>query len=102
MKLHLEASPSELTTESVESLSERIKGAARLVAKAALTEGLSKARERTDHPRRSKLEKARPTKHRGGEIDLVVELASKMTDLYERRLDALLSDVEALETQVKD
>ena len=30
MKLHLEASPSELTTESVESLSERIKGAASL------------------------------------------------------------------------
>lgn len=217
MKLHLEASPSELTTESVESLSERIKGAARLVAEAALTEGLSKARERADtpaephervkgsdrnpkgsarsrtsgasikvtkeiedalrdkvkahndetehewqrvtlgalksvwrrgagafsvshrpsqnrqswayarvngflkiamgggnpkytqdddllsadHPRRRKLEKARSTRHRGGEIDLVVELASKMTELYERRLDALLSDVEALETQVK-
>ena len=86
MKLHLEASPSELTTESVESLSERIKGAARLLAEAALTEGLSKAR---------------PTKHRGGEIDLVVELASKMTELYERRLDALLSDVEALEERVR-
>lgn len=217
MKLHLEASPSELTTESVESLSERIKGAARLVAEAALTEGLRKAGERADtpaephervrgsdrnpkgsarsrtsgasikvtkeiedalrdkvkahndetehewqrvtlgalksvwrrgagafsashrpsqnrqswayarvnaflkiamgggnakytqdddllsagHPRRRKLEKALTPKPRGGEIDLVVELASKMTELYERRLDALLSDVEALEERVK-
>jgi hypothetical protein len=50
-----------------------------------------------DHPRR-KSKKALETmsKARGGEIDLVAELASRMRDLYEVRLSALGDDLERL------
>jgi len=49
------------------------------------------------HPRR-KAKKALETmsKARGGEIDLVAELASRMRDLYEVRLSALGDDLERL------
>jgi hypothetical protein len=36
------------------------------------------------------------SKARGGEIDLVAELASRMRDLYEVRLSALGDDLERL------
>lgn len=51
MKVHLEATPTELSEMSVEELSSRIERVARLLAEAALTEGLEKAKaERADTP----------------------------------------------------
>lgn len=51
MKLHLEATPAELAELSVDELASRIERVARLVAQAALTEGLNKAKEeRADTP----------------------------------------------------
>ena len=39
---------------------------------------------------------------RGGEIDLVMDLAAQMRDAYEQRLKALQSDLDALADKVKD
>lgn len=51
MKLHLEATPTELAELSVDELISRIQRAARIVAHAALNDGLSKAKgERADTP----------------------------------------------------
>lgn len=51
MKLHLEATPAELAELSIDELTARIERVARLVAEAALTEGLAKAKEeRADTP----------------------------------------------------
>lgn len=51
MKLHLEATPAELAELSIDELTSRIERVARLVAEAALTEGLAKAKEeRADTP----------------------------------------------------
>lgn len=51
MKIHLEATPAELVELSVDDLALRIERVARLIAEAALTEGLNKAREeRADTP----------------------------------------------------
>lgn len=51
MKLHLEATPTELASLTIDELTSRIQRAARLIADAALSDGLHKARgERADTP----------------------------------------------------
>ena len=93
MKLELVASPAELQGESVETLRAKITEAALDVARAALVDGLRKAQEH-EHECVDALHKARG--HRGGEVDLVTEMAGRLEHLYKVRVLALERDLEAL------
>jgi len=95
MRLELVATPAELAGESVDTLRAKIVSAAGDVARGALEDGLKKAR--SPECCGDVLHKARGA--RGGEVDLVAELAGRMEHLYRMRLSALESDLDNMGTK---